>query len=79
MLAHIPRDRILVETDAPYLTPVPERNRHRRNEPAFVRSVLLKVAEVRREDPEMLAEAVWHNTCALFGVDPGVGDRERGG
>ncbi|HSO18514.1 MAG TPA: TatD family hydrolase [Desulfosarcina sp.] len=65
----IPDDRLLVETDAPYLTPLPERNRHRRNEPAFVASVLHKVAEVRRTDPETMAEIVWANTCRLYGVE----------
>jgi len=64
----IPEDRILCETDAPYLTPTPERNHSRRNEPAFVRSVLLKLAEVRKEDPEDLAEKAWINTCRLYGV-----------
>jgi TatD DNase family protein len=66
MVPHIPVERILVETDAPYLTPTPERNRHRRNEPAFVRTVLFKVAEVRGMDPESLAATVWDNTCRLF-------------
>ncbi len=69
MLAQIPENRLLVETDAPYLTPAPERNRHRRNEPAFVRTTLLKVAEVRGTDPETLAAAVWANTCSLYGID----------
>ncbi|MBU0697839.1 MAG: TatD family hydrolase [Pseudomonadota bacterium] len=64
----IPADRILVETDAPYLTPVPEKNHTRRNEPAFVRSVLLKLAEVRREDPEHFSAQVWKNTCRLFNI-----------
>lgn len=65
----MPEDRILVETDAPYLTPEPEKGRHRRNEPAFVRSVLTAVAEIRQTDPEKLAAAVWQNTCRLFGID----------
>jgi TatD DNase family protein len=69
MVPEIPSDRLLVETDAPYLTPSPERNRHRRNEPAFVRSVLLKLAEVRKTDPEELAQVVWENTCRLYGLD----------
>ena len=69
MVAAIPADRLLVETDAPYLTPSPERNRHRRNEPAFVKSVLLKLAEARREDPEELAQMIWENTCRLYGLE----------
>jgi TatD DNase family protein len=69
MINTIPEDRLLVETDAPYLAPSPERNRHRRNEPAFVRTTLLKVAEVRGRDPEKLATAVWTNTCNLYGID----------
>jgi len=68
LVPHIPKDRILIETDAPYLTPAPERNQHRRNEPAFVRSVLLRVAEVRGEAPETLSDTVWENTCRLFGI-----------
>ena len=63
----IPEDRILIETDAPYLTPAPEKNKHRRNEPAFVRSVLMKLAEIRDRNPEELAETIWHNTERLFG------------
>ena len=70
MIARIPENRLLVETDAPYLTPAPERNRHRRNEPAFVRTTLLKVAAVRDTDPETLAATVWANTCRLYGIAP---------
>ncbi len=70
MIAGIPESRLLVETDAPYLTPAPQRNRHRRNEPAFVRTTLLKVAEVRKTTPEAMAEAVWDNTCRLYGIQP---------
>jgi TatD DNase family protein len=68
MVTRIPLQRLLVETDAPYLTPAPEKNRTRRNEPAFVKSTLLCLAEVRGEAPEVLAAAVWENTCRLFGV-----------
>jgi TatD DNase family protein len=67
LVENMPADRMLVETDAPYLTPTPERNKFRRNEPAFVRTVLLKLASVRQEDPEALAKKIWDNTCRLFG------------
>jgi TatD DNase family protein len=69
MVPAIPAERLLIETDAPYLTPTPERNRHRRNEPAFVKSVLLKLAEVRGDDPVELATTIWNNTCRLYGID----------
>ena len=70
LLALIPADRLLVETDAPFLTPAPEKNRTRRNEPAFVKSVLLKVAEVRNDDPAALSATIWQNTCRLYNIDP---------
>ncbi len=68
MIADIPDQRLLIETDAPYLTPAPEKNRYRRNEPAFVRSVLYKIAEIRQTPPEQLSELLWHNTCRLFNI-----------
>ncbi|SHK21156.1 TatD DNase family protein [Desulfatibacillum alkenivorans DSM 16219] len=70
MAPEIPDDRILVETDAPYLTPSPERNKFRRNEPAFVRRVLEKTAEVRSQDVDALADLVFNNTCRLYGISP---------
>jgi TatD DNase family protein len=70
MVRDIPADRLLVETDAPYLTPTPERNKHRRNEPAFVKTVLSKLADVREEKIEDLAPVIWANTCRLYGVAP---------
>lgn len=65
----IPAGRLLIETDAPYLVPAPEKNQHRRNEPAFVKSVLLKLAAVRNEDPAQLAQIVWQNTSRLYGLE----------
>lgn len=69
MVKRIPNDRLLVETDAPYLTPAPEKNKNRRNEPAFVRTVLMKLAEIKQESPMSMADVTWNNTCSLFGID----------
>jgi len=69
MVPLIPANRLLVETDAPYLTPSPERNRSRHNETAFVKSVLLKLAEARKEDPADLAQVVWENTNRLYRIN----------
>ncbi len=68
MVPAIPANRILVETDGPYLAPAPEKNRTRRNEPAFVRSVLHKLAEVRGDPPDELARTVWETTHRLFRI-----------
>ena len=70
IVLNMPVDRVLIETDAPYLTPTPERNRHRRNEPAFVKSVLLKLAEVRQADPMELSQTIWKNTCQVYNIAP---------
>ena len=69
LVTGIPAGRLVVETDAPYLVPAPEKNHIRRNEPAFVKSVLLKLAEVRGEDPQQLAQLIWQNTNRLYGID----------
>ena len=60
----VPLDRILVETDAPYLAPTPHRGR--RNEPAFVVATAGVVAEARGIEPEALAAATRANTHAIF-------------
>ena len=62
----IPEDRLLVETDSPYLAPVPHRGH--RNEPAWVQRVVEVVAGVRGVDPGLIAEAVRRNFSALFRV-----------
>lgn len=62
--AKVPLDRLLVETDAPYLAPVPYRGKT--NQPAFVRQVAEEVARVRGVPVENLAEATSANFFNLF-------------
>ncbi len=62
----LPLDRILVETDSPYLAPVPHRGK--RNEPAFVRFVAETMAKVKGIPLEEVAQATTQNTQALFGI-----------
>ena len=64
----VPLDRLLIETDAPYLAPVPHRGR--RNEPAHVRVVAEAVAAVRGDDFSGLARATTANARRLFGLAP---------
>jgi TatD DNase family protein len=62
--AFAPPDRILVETDAPFLAPIPYRGR--RNEPALVAQTAACLAEVRGEQLDDVAETTRANTCRLF-------------
>jgi TatD DNase family protein len=64
-LAVVPQDRLLVETDAPYLTPVPYRGRP--NASYLVPHTMRAMAEVRGDDLEALCVAVTSNTDAAFG------------
>ena len=66
IIRRIPLDRILIETDCPYLAPHPLRGQ--RNEPAFVRHVLAKLATVLDLDEDDLAARTRDNACALFGI-----------
>lgn len=68
--ALVPADRLLVETDAPYLAPVPHRGK--RNEPAFVAHTANKLAEVRGEEPARLAQAIMTNFETLFRLSEGA-------
>ena len=65
-LRECPAHRLLVETDAPYLAPVP--NRGKRNEPSFVRHVAERAAELRGETLDSLSARTTDNARACFGA-----------
>ncbi len=66
----VPLDRMLVETDSPYLAPVPFRGKQ--NEPAYVRYVAEAIARLRGITVEEVADATSSNFFRLFGVTPNV-------
>jgi len=65
-IQYAPLDRILSETDAPYVAPVPYRGK--RNEPLYVKEVVKKLAEIRGEDFEKVKEATVQNAVRTFGL-----------
>ncbi len=64
VVANIDIDKLLIETDGPYLTPVP--NRGKRNEPAYLIHILEEIAKVRDEDVKKVEEAIYNNSLRLF-------------
>lgn len=62
--AKLPMDRLLIETDCPYMTPVPYRGK--RNDPSLVRLVCEKLAEIRQMDVEEAAQITLQNGLRLF-------------
>jgi TatD DNase family protein len=67
-----PLDRLLVETDCPYLSPHPYRGK--RNEPERVTLVAERLAFLRGMQPDEIADIVWRNACTVFGLpdDPEI-------
>ncbi len=63
---NVPLDRLLIETDSPYMAPEPVRGR--RNEPANVRYVCEKIAALRGMDAEELARVTTENACRAYGL-----------
>ncbi len=62
----VPEDRFLIETDSPFLAPVPMRGK--RNEPAFVESIASSIAEIRGQTFASIANCSTANSQALFGL-----------
>lgn len=65
---NVPGDRLLIETDCPYMAPVPLRGR--RNEPSFLTHTLSRVAQLRGESPDQTARQLWQNACAALRLEP---------
>lgn len=70
VVSALPLDRILIETDAPFLAPVPRRGR--RNEPAFVAHIADKIGEIHKTDPQEVARITSVNAARLFCWGGGV-------
>ncbi len=70
VVREVPMEQIVLETDAPYLAPVPHRGR--RNEPAYVRLVAEKLAEVKGLSVEEVARITTANARRLFGLPDGA-------
>ena len=66
ILSGIPLEKIVLETDSPYLTPVP--NRGRRNESAYVKDTLMKVSEIYGMSPEAVGDVTSENALKVFGM-----------
>lgn len=66
IIKNVPLDHILLETDAPYVAPAPYRGK--RNEPAYIVETAKKIAELRGESLEEMAEATTENAKKLFGI-----------
>ncbi|MBL7993746.1 TatD family hydrolase [bacterium] len=66
VVSMVPDNRLLIETDAPYLTPVPFRGK--RNEPAYVRFTAKKISEILDKDEEIIGRQTSLNACSVFGL-----------
>lgn len=64
LASQLPLERVLIETDAPFLAPLPYRGK--RNEPAFVRYIADKIAEIHPKNPEEIANQTTVNAARLF-------------
>ena len=63
----VPLDRLLVETDGPYLAPIPHRGKT--NLPQYIPHIVEQIATLREKENKMIANATEENTVALFGLD----------
>ena len=67
VIKYVPLERIMSETDCPYVSPIPYRGK--RNEPANVREVVKKIAEIRGENHEMVRQKLMENAIKFFNIE----------
>ncbi|HIU78629.1 MAG TPA: TatD family hydrolase, partial [Candidatus Avilachnospira avicola] len=66
VLEHVPLERILLETDCPYLAPTPHRGE--RNSSLYLPAVRDRIAEIKGVSPDEVEAVTWENGCRLFGI-----------
>ena len=66
VVEYMPLDRILLETDAPYLAPVPFRGK--RNSSEKIRYVVEEIARIKQVDVDTVLETTWNNACAFYRI-----------
>ncbi len=64
---NVPLNRLLIETDSPYLAPNPFRGK--RNEPSYVKYVLLEISKLRNMNVNELEEIIFNNSCQILGIE----------
>jgi len=67
VIRDVPLERILIETDAPYVAPIPYRGK--RNEPLYVKEVAQKIAKIKNLPLEEIEKATFENSLLFFGID----------
>lgn len=67
VIAEVPLDRLMIETDAPYLAPVPYRGK--RNDSGYVHLVAEKIAQIKGLTAEAVEQATWDNGKRFFGIE----------
>ena len=68
LIANMPLERIMIETDSPYLLPKNLKNKGRRNEPKFIVEVAKKIAKLQNKDLEEITQIFFENSQKFFNL-----------
>ena len=66
VIANVPKEKFMIETDCPFLTPVPFRGK--RNSPRYLRYIVEKIAEVKQVPPKLVADTSYNNAVRFFNL-----------